>query len=795
MYTYPYSNYNPKANPNSVIEGNNYRITILTSKLFRIEYSKQNKFEDSQTMTVLNRYFKTPNFKKYETQDLITIVTEDLILKYDKQEFSPYGLSVELNGEINAMYKSNWHFGDWPENLKSTISTLDGINGSTELENGILSKTGIAILDDSGSPIFGEDGWHQERNSNDYDLYIFGFKRDYLGALDTFYKLSGKQPKIPRYALGNWWSRFYRYSEESYLNLVDRFEKEKIPFSTYVIDMDWHLTDIDPKYGSGWTGFTWNKDLFPNPKRFIKALKEKGKSVTLNLHPADGVRAFEDGYLEMAKELDVDYKNEEIIDFNPNSKKLMESMFKHLYYPNEKIGIDFWWLDWQQSPHRKNKNKDPLWILNHSHYQDNQKNDNLGITFSRYFGPGSHRYPIGFSGDSVISWESLDFQPYFTSTASNIGFGWWSHDIGGHMWGEKDDELMLRWVQFGVFSPINRLHSSNSPFLGKEPWNFREPYASLIKKFLQIRHELVPYLYHMNVLSSEQNITLIRPMYYKYPYFEESYEVKNQYFLGENLIVVPFTKKSNPKTLLSEATVWLPKGEWLDVFTGIKYAGERTIKIFRPIDKMAVFIDYGDIIPMANIEDDKYTSSIENPKSFNLYMNGIGDKSFTLIEDFVGKEKTENQVKTKFESCSLNYTITIHSAEGNLNAIPSIRDWNIKIFGLKITSATIDEKSVECIFDDKTFSTYIKLGEHSVKKDLVVKIEDFSLPDLKTENDRRIFELLDNAQISNTDKDYIYNICKNSKNINTMITKLLSVEFSMDIINAILEIYLSYIDV
>ena len=69
------------------------------------------------------------------------------------------------------------------------------------------------------------------------------------------------------------------------------------------------------------------------------------------------------------------------------------------------------------------------------------------MTFSRYAGPGSHRYPVGFSGDTIVTWESLRFQPYFTANASNIGYGWWSHDIGGHMFGYRDEELEVRWYQ------------------------------------------------------------------------------------------------------------------------------------------------------------------------------------------------------------------------------------------------------------------------------------------------------------------------------------------------------------
>ena len=126
--------------------------------------------------------------------------------------------------------------------------------------------------------------------------------------------MCGKTPLLPRYALGNWWSRFYRYTQDEYQGLMERFEQEKLPFTVAVIDMDWHLVEIDKKYGSGWTGYTWNKELFPDYKRFLKNLHDRGMSVTLNVHPADGVRAYEDCYLRIAEHMGVDVANEEKVD-------------------------------------------------------------------------------------------------------------------------------------------------------------------------------------------------------------------------------------------------------------------------------------------------------------------------------------------------------------------------------------------------------------------------------------------------------------------------------------------------
>ena len=178
-------------------------------------------------------------------------------------------------------------------------------------------------------------------------------------------------------------------------------------------------------------------------------------------------------------------------------------------------------------------------MLNHYHYLDNARDGKRPLTFSRYAGPGSHRYPVGFSGDSIVTWESLNFQPYFTSTASNIGYGWWSHDIGGHMFGYRDNELALRWVQLGVFSPINRLHSSKNEFMGKEPWQFPMEIGEVMKEFLRLRHQMLPYLYTMNHRAYKENTPLILPMYYTYPAEQVAYTVKNEYEYGTAFIVAP----------------------------------------------------------------------------------------------------------------------------------------------------------------------------------------------------------------------------------------------------------------
>ena len=270
-------------------------------------------------------------------------------------------------------------------------------------------------------------------------------------------------------------------------------------------------------------------------------------------------------------------------------------------------------------------------MLNHYHYLDSMRDGKRGMTFSRYAGVGSHRYPVGFSGDTIITWESLDFQPYFTANASNVGYGWWSHDIGGHMMGYKDDELSTRWVQLGVFSPIMRLHSSNSRFTGKEPWNYNLISETVMKKYLRLRHQLVPYLYTMNRLASQEGQPLVRPMYYLEPEQPEAYEVPNEYYFGTQLIACPITRPMDKKAGAASFEAWLPAGKWFDLFNGRVYDGGRKLILWRGIEDIPVLAKAGGILPMAALEP--YSNRIDNPEAMVVKVFPGSDGAFDLYED------------------------------------------------------------------------------------------------------------------------------------------------------------------
>lgn len=759
------------AEDTAIIQGEKYRFTVLTEEMIRLEYCEDGKFEDRATQCVIDRKFKVPEYQVIENEESLEIITDKIHLVYNKQKFTDYGLSVQVRGNI-SVYHSIWHFGEEATDLRGTARTLDEADGAIELEHGIISRFGYGILDDSRSLVITEDGWVEPRKEDCIDIYFLGYGHEYEHCLKDYYHLTGKTPLLPRYALGNWWSRFYRYNDQEYKALMTRFEKEEIPFSVSVIDMDWHLVDIDPKYGSGWTGYTWNKELFPDPKEFMTWLHDHGLKVTLNVHPAGGVQAHEEKYKEMAEAMGRDWEKEEPVNFDVTDQKFLKAYFEYLHHPNEEEGVDFWWLDWQQGGLSKIPGLDPLWMLNHYHYLDSGRRGKRRLTFSRYAGMGSHRYPVGFSGDTIISWESLAFQPYFTANASNVGYGWWSHDIGGHMKGYRDEELSTRWIQFGVFSPIMRLHSSNSAFTGKEPWNYNAVSENIMKRYLKLRHEMIPYLYTMNYHASHDGQPLIRPMYYLEPEQPEAYEVPNEYYFGTELVVCPITEPTDKAAGTACVKAWIPEGKWYDIFSGLKYDGGRMLELYRSLEDIPVLAKEGAIIPLTDLTE--YTNSVENPKELAVKIVPGKKNAFILMEDTgdTCEDKEENWAQTKLEWINENEFI-IHPANGNLDVIPKRRTWKMEFYGIADVDnleVTVGGKAIETerIYDEKRHICQVNIPETEVTEQITIS---FSKGYLLRENNKpaEIFALLYQAKIEYEVKEKIYAYMKEGKTSSEML--------------------------
>jgi alpha-glucosidase (family GH31 glycosyl hydrolase) len=426
----------------------------------------------------------------------------------------------------------------------------------------------------------------------------------------------------------------------------------------------------------GWTGYSWNTELFPDHKALLNWLHEQNFHVTLNVHPSQGFRFFEDCYQAVCEQMGLDPEKKKQIPFNLAQDKFIESYLDAGHHPLEEEGVDFWWIDWQQGTNSGVPGLDPLWALNHFHTLDAARNGKRPLILSRYAGLGSHRYPLGFSGDTFATWQSLQFQPYFTNTASNAGYTWWSHDIGGHQFGVQDDELYVRWLQYGVFSPINRLHSSCSDFLGKEPWKRSFAAESASEEIMRLRQKMIPYLYTANYNTHTNGIPICMPMYYEHN-CEDAYTAKNQYIFGSSLLVCPITEKSNPRLNLAKVKVWLPEGRWTDFFTGSIYQGGQWITMHRDLNTIPVLAPAGAIVPMYRNGD---TNDLSLDQSMDIHV-WRGNGTYELYEDdgetMAYRDGANVITRMSVEEKDEMIRFIISAPLGDTSLLPEIRDWNI----------------------------------------------------------------------------------------------------------------------
>ncbi|WP_248705052.1 glycoside hydrolase family 31 protein [Curtobacterium sp. MWU13-2055] len=693
----PFPGSDPVADPAAVVTGEHWRITVLDAGTFRVEWSDDGGFEDRASTFAIRRRLSVPAFTVERVgEGGLVVTTERARLRYDGRPFSPSGLVVETIGPD----ANRWRWGQEPRDLGGTGRTLDDVDGRMPLEPGILARDGITALDDSESFLFEDDGWIGTRVPGRRDVTVFAHGRDFDGALRAFHQVSGAPTRLPRWALGNWWSRYHPYSDTSYLELMDRFAEERVPFSVAVIDMDWHRVDsVPPQFGDGWTGYSWEPSLFPDPQAFLAELHRRGMRTTLNLHPADGVRAFEDAYPAVAEAMGIDPATEQPIPFDPTDRRFLQAYFDQLHRPLEAQGVDFWWIDWQQGSESGLPGVDPLWLLNHFHLLDSARSGDQGMTFSRYAGPGSQRYAVGFSGDAVVSWASLAFQPEFTATAANIGYPWWSHDIGGHTRGDRDDELATRWVQFGVFSPIMRLHSANNPFIRKEPWVFPAEARTAMGEALRFRHRLVPYLHTMNHQAAE-GTALVRPLYHLEPRRDEAYRVPNTYSFGSELLVAPIVEPRDPVTLHGTARAWLPPGTWTDVFTGTVYAGDRFVDLHRTLDTVPVLLREGGVLPLA-AEDQ--LDATANPTAFEVLVAPGASGSFTLVEDQEDPAgDTGRSAGTRLTWDAALAEFRVHATTGAVDVVPARRDWRVTFLAVPADGQVVSARGEDRFSVDLT---------------------------------------------------------------------------------------------
>ena len=711
---------------NVAYEDGQVRFTLISPRTVRMEYHPQGQFTDDKSFVAVCRDYPPVEYAVRNRGRRLEIRTSDLVLTYEKGS----GAFTADNLHISSTQKRGfaWHPGMKDTlNLKGTYRTLDGYDGDTRrgaampIEDGLLSRCGWTLIDDSEGFLFdnSEWPWVTERPAStagtSQDWYFMGYGRNYKQALSDYTLFAGRVPLPPRYTFGYWWSRYWHYADNDLRDLVGKFDQYDIPLDVLVIDMDWHY--INDGLG-GWTGYSFNRRLFPSPEGFMQWVKSKGLKVTMNLHPADGIKTYEDRWPQMAQAIGRDTTRREDIDWQGSDKQFMTAWYDVMLRPLEQMGVDFWWLDWQQFANdRRLKRLSNTWWINYTTFTDMERHrrDRRPLLYHRWGGLGNHRYQIGFSGDAVISWRSLDFQPYFNATASNVLYGYWSHDIGGHMQADHiDPELYIRWMQFGALSPVLRTHSTKSAVLNKEPWAFDSRYTEMLSDIIRMRYRLVPYIYTMARRCYDDALPLCRPLYYEQPGDEQSYAFRNEYYFGDDMLVSPVTTPMHDGRTLQR--VWLPRdGEWYETSSGTLLPGGQTVERNFHLDEVPLYVRAGSVIPT-------YADGVKNLNSCDEgYVLKVFPSSQPVVRRATIYEDNGNDCDYDAHYATTaveaehkgdgSIVVTIAPRQGSYDGMPAARRLSVQIVAsAPPATVSVDGKPAEWHYDGMTLALNIPLA-------------------------------------------------------------------------------------
>ena len=748
---------NAKSKPETIFQGNLYRITILTERLVRLEFSKTGVFFDDLTEQVVNRNFPVPEFKVSQDDKYLEITTSYFMLKYQKEKpFEGLNLEIVLLNTDKSWYMKRTE----ARNFNTSGSGIDLTKPN--YQKGLYSVDGFVSFSDSDSMILNTDGFLIPNKTPRIDTYVFMYRRDFGLCLRDYFMLTGYPPLIPRYALGIWWNKNEIYNFGDISELLINFNKYRIPISVLLLDEFWHLKDASDlkKYH---TGYTFNRNLFSDPAYFTNYLHERGVKLGLMIDPSEGIMPHEDNYEQIAAQLGIQDKN--TIPFNTFDRNTLNLYFQYLINPLEEKGVDFFWLDYQNA-------KEPYTqrALTHYHFLNEQKTRyKRGLLLTKNGMVASHRYPALYSGKTLVSWDTLKVLPYFNSMAANKGLCWWSHDIGGYMGGIEEADLYIRYVELACFSPIFRFASEGGKYYKREPWKWDVKTRKIVEDYCNLRHRLIPYLYTEAYKYASTGMPMIQPLYYANPEIYDEPLYRNEYRFGTELLVAPIT---NHKDILMNRTVeriFLPEGVWYDFKTGKKFLGNKRYVAFFKDEDYPVFAKSGSIIPLAKLEENRNITNAPKsmeihifPGKSNIYELYEDDGESTLYKDgfFIKSAIDYNYLKN-------NYTVIIRPVEGKSGIIPDYRDYKIRFRNTRKADEVIvylDKEIYECnsYVEDTDFVVEVNHVKTTSQLSINCKGKDIEIDAVRLINED-IDSIISDLQIKTNLKNLLANIIFNEE--------------------------------
>jgi alpha-glucosidase (family GH31 glycosyl hydrolase) len=406
----------------------------------------------------------------------------------------------------------------------------------------------------------------------------------------------------------------------------------------------------------------------------IRSLVKPGRTnaIVLRVEPGE-----EGGGLVLAPVAILDVPPPDRIYFDLSNQKQADVFMRELHGPLMNAGVDFWWVDGGSGALDMPGLNKQLWTNKVFYDFSQQQSGKRAFILGRYGDWGSERYPGYFTGDTYSQWPVLAYEVAFTARGGNVLVPYISHDIGGFHGAKIDFDLYARWIEFGAFSPILRMHSAHAnPREGnmRMPWVYGDEGVALMKKYFTLRTQLIPYLYTYTWLAHRDATPLLRPLYLSYPQLEEAYQHSHEYLLGDEMLVAPIVTPSG------DETIYLPPGEWLDFFTGKHHAGARTFTAHFAVDETPVFVRDGAIIPE---QPPSQYSDAHPMDTVLLHIYGSGPGHFDLYEDD-GVSLNADQGKSAVTSLAYDteqgeHRLVIAAPKGGFPGQVGTRTWELHL--------------------------------------------------------------------------------------------------------------------
>lgn len=619
-----------KENDNLKIEIKNNEASIKNGNISATFTSRGTIiFRNQKDEVILEEYIRQRavlNDTGNEDVNVKTIKAFSSTLKLNPREFKPilggdYNLTVRFESDPEEKIFGMGQYQQTFLNLKNCSIELAQRNSQSSVPFYISSK-GYGFL--WNNPGVGKVNF--AKNITEWQLYSTKVLDYWITAGDTpaeieekYAEVAGKVPMMPDYALGLWQSKMRYQTQDEVMEVARRYKEKGITPSVIVIDF-FHWTEQGH--------FDFDERYWPDPAKMIKELDEMGIKAMISVWPTVSTNAktyqefLENGYLihvdRGVKMTMQQLGNTVFIDTtNPNAQKYVWSKLKESYVSK---GFKLFWLDvaepgymvydfdnyrYYNGPSLQVANLYPLEYTKMVYDGLKEEGEENIVSLVRCAWAGSQRYgALAWSGDIDSSFKAFRNQVNSGLNMGIAGIPWWTTDIGGFHGGNPDDEefreLMIRWFQYGTFTPVLRMHGDRQPHsepLGtdgggqcssgapNEIWSYGEENEKIFTKYIRIREALKPYIKELMKEAHEKGTPIMRPLFYDFPNDKTAWNIENTFMFGPDILVAPIINYKE-----REREVYLPTGEnWIDANIGKQYSGGNYYTIDADIDSIPVF--------------------------------------------------------------------------------------------------------------------------------------------------------------------------------------------------------------